>query len=96
VLVRPRGATGFDAEGGVAHSLIGRAAYTLDRVRTITVEGAARQNGQGLYIRGEFSELYGQHWRLTFAAAAIHGQSDDFFGQYQRNSHGSATLRLSF
>jgi hypothetical protein len=86
----------FAAERGVARSIIGRASYTVDPRRTVAIEAAARQNGRGLYTKGEFSEAFGQHWRLTLAGVGIAGKDDDFLGQYHRNSHVSATLRFSF
>ncbi|MEO7189554.1 MAG: hypothetical protein ABI051_00710 [Vicinamibacterales bacterium] len=96
VVTRSRDRVPFAAERGVARSIIGRASYTIDPRRSLEVEGAVRQNGHGLYVKGEFSQTFGRHWRLTVAAAGIGGKADDFLGQYQRNSHGSATLRLSF
>jgi hypothetical protein len=86
----------FPAERGVARSILGRASYTIDPRRSFELEGAARQNGEGVYAKGEFSQTLGGHWRLTLAAAAIAGKDHDFLGQYQRNSHASATLRLSY
>ena len=80
----------------MARSIIGRASYTVDPRRTIAAEAAVRQNGRGLYTKGEFSEAFGQHWRLTLAAVGIAGNDDDFLGQYHRNSHASMAFRLSF
>ena len=96
IVTKSRGLTSFPAERGVAHSIIGRASYTIDPRRSLTIEGAVRRNGHGAYTRGEFSQILGKHVRLTLAAAGIGGQDDDFLGQYQRNSHASATLRLSY
>jgi hypothetical protein len=96
VVTTARALTPFAAERGVAHSIIGRASYTIDPRRSIEIEGAARRNGRGLYAKGEYSQTFGRHWRLTLAAAGIGGKDDDFLGQYQRNSHASATLRLSY
>ena len=86
----------FGAERGVARSVIGRASFTIDPRRSLEIEGAARQNGGGLYAKGEYSQTFGRLWRLTLSAAGIAGKDDDFLGQYQRNSHVSATLRLSY
>ena len=80
----------------MARSIIGKVSYAIDPRRTVSIEGAARQDGHGLYARGEYSQIFGQHWRLTLAAIGIGGKDDDFLGQYRRNSHASATLRLSF
>lgn len=86
----------FAAERGIARSIIGRASYTVNPRRSVAIEGAARQDGRGVYTKGEFSEAFGRHWRLTLAATGIWGEADDFLGQYRRNSHASATLRLSY
>jgi hypothetical protein len=96
VVTNDRGSLTFPAERGVARSIIGRASYTIDARRSFEIEGAARQDGHGVYAKGQFSETFGRHWRLTLAAAGIGGKDDDFLGQYKRNSHASATLRLSF
>jgi hypothetical protein len=86
----------FAAERGVARSIIGRASYTVDPRRTVAIEAAVRQNGQGLYSKADYSQTFGQHWRLTVAGVVLAGDSADFLGQYQRNSHMSAAVRLSF
>ena len=96
VVTASRPGLSFGAERGVAKSLIGRASYTVDPRRSVALEGAVRQNGAGYYTKGEFSETFGQHWRLTLAAIGIGGHSDDFLGQYHRNSHASVGLRFSF
>lgn len=96
VVTESRARSPFAAERGVAHSIIGHASYTIDPRRHVEIEGAGRRNGRGVYVRGEFSQTFGRHWRLTVAAAGIGGKDDDFLGQYQRNSHVSATLRLSY
>jgi len=86
----------FAAERGLARSIIGRASYAIDPRRTVTIEGAVRQDGNGFYARGEFSQAFGQHWRLTLAGVGLGGEDDDFLGQFQRNSHIFAALRLSY
>jgi hypothetical protein len=55
-----------------------------------------RQTVDGFYVRIEYSQARGEHWRTTIAGAAIAGQSDDFLGQYHRNSHVTASVRYSF
>lgn len=96
IVTTTRETSSFDAERGIARSIIGRASYTIDPRRTVTFEGAARQDGSGFYAKSEFSQTFGRHWRLTLAAAGLAGDDDDFLGQYHRNSHASATLRLSY
>ncbi len=96
VVTETREGVAFGAERGVARSFIGRASYTVDPRRTVSIEGAVRQDGAGFYAKGEFSEAFGQHWRLTLAGIGLGGSDDDFLGQYRRNSHVSLSLRLSF
>jgi UDP-N-acetylglucosamine 2-epimerase (non-hydrolysing) len=49
----------FDPERGIARSILGRASYTVDPQRTVTIEGAVRQNGDAQYVKGEFSQGLG-------------------------------------
>jgi hypothetical protein len=62
----------------------------------LTFEGAVRQNGDGVYAKAEYSQARGQHWRATVSGVAIAGHTDDFLGQYRRNSHVAVALRYSF
>jgi hypothetical protein len=86
----------FAPDRGLARSFVGRASYTIDTNRTLAFEAALRQTGDGFYVRIEYSQARGEHWRTTIAGAAIAGQSDDFLGQYHRNSHVTASVRYSF
>jgi hypothetical protein len=86
----------FAPDRGTARSIIGRAAYTVDPRREIAIEGAVRQSGHGFYVKGDYSQAFGQHWRMTLAAVGLAGEEDDFLGQFHRNSHGSIALRFSF
>jgi hypothetical protein len=86
----------FAPDEGVAKSFIGRAAYTVDPTKSVTFEGAIRQSGDGAYVKGEFSNAFASHWRVTFTGVAIRGEDTDFIGQYHRNSNVSMTLRVSF
>ena len=86
----------FSPDRGMAKSIIGRASYAVDPRRTVIIEGAARQSGDGFYARAEYSHSFARYWRLTFAGAGIWGEPGDFLGQYERNSHVSAALRFSF
>jgi hypothetical protein len=94
VITKSGGSFSFAPDRGIARSILGRATYTVDPRRTVAIEGAARQNGG--YIKGEYSQSFGQHWRLTLTGVGIGGQPNDFLGQYKRNSHGSLALRFSF
>lgn len=96
VVTNDRGTFRFGPDEGVAKSFIGRVAYTLGPQRSVAIEGAARQSGDGLYVKGEFSEAIGQHWRVTFAGVGLRGNESDFLGQYRHNSNVSVALRFSY
>jgi hypothetical protein len=96
VVTTPGDTFAFALDRGLAKSIIGRASYTVDPRRTVTVEGAANQSGRGFYAKGEYSEAVGQHLRLTLTTVYITGKDDNFIGQYRMNSHGAVTLRFSF
>ncbi len=86
----------FAPDRGMTRSFVGRASYTIDTNRSLAFEMALRQTGDGLYTRAEYSQARGEHWRTTVAAAVLAGHSDDFLGQYHRNSHVTASVRYSF
>lgn len=86
----------FAPDRGLTETLGGRAAYTIDVNRSVSIEGAVRQNGDGAYVRGEYSRAYGQHWRVIAAGVLIRGALTDFLGQFRRNSNAALTLRYSF
>ena len=77
-------------------ALLGRAGYTIDTNRSLAIEGAVRQNGDGSWLRFEYSQASGQHLRLTARATWIRGVPTDFFGRYAKNSNVAATIRYSF
>jgi len=91
-----RATVSFAPDRGMTRSLVGRASYTIDPVRTLAFETAVRQNGDGVYGKVEYSQARGQHWRTTVTVVGIGGHSDDFLGQYRRNSHVALVLRYSF
>lgn len=95
-VLESRVAGAFAPDRGLARSIIGRAAYTLDPTRTVVFEGAARRKGDGFYGKLEYSQALSQRWRLTLTGVGLAGDADDFLGQYRRNSHGSITVRFSF
>jgi hypothetical protein len=76
--------------------VVARAAYTVDVNRTVAFEAVVRQNGDGAYLKGEYSQALGQHWRATAGLALLRGDANDFLGQYSRNSHAILSLRYSF
>jgi hypothetical protein len=49
-----------------------------------------------LYLKAEYSQALGQHWRATAGFALLRDDPTDFLGQYRRNSHAILTLRYSF
>ena len=91
-----RSALAFAPDRGMTKSIVARASYTLDANRSLAMETAVRQNGDGVYVKAEYSQARGQHWRAAVTSVAIAGHSDDFLGQYHRNSHVALTLRYSF
>jgi len=96
VVTTARDAFRFAPDRGVARSILGRVSYTVDPRRTVSVEGAARQSGDGYYLKGEYSQAVGQHVRLTGAGVVLAGNQADFLGQFRRNSNVSGALRVSF
>jgi hypothetical protein len=91
-----RGVFSFAPDRGIAKSVLGRAAYTVDPRRTIAIEAAVRQSGDGLYIKGEYSQAFAQHWRLTLTGVGIEGEPGDFLGQFNHNSNVAIAVRFSF
>jgi hypothetical protein len=91
-----RSTFGFSPVRGFARSLVGLASYTIDTNRTISFQGVVRQNGEGLWLRAEYSQALGQHLRATVGFALIRGDPGDFLGQYRRNSHAIIGFRYSF
>jgi hypothetical protein len=96
IVTARRAVATFAPDRGLTRSIVGRASYTIDPARSVTFESAVRQNGDGVYANGEYSQARGQHWRATVTAVAIGGHSEDFLGQYRRNSHMGVALRYSF
>jgi len=86
----------FSPDRGLTKTLLGRAGYTIDANRSIAVEAAVRQNGDGTWARFEYSRAAGQHWRATANFVLLRGKMGDFLGQYHRNSHLLLILRYSF
>ena len=96
VVTQKRMAAGFAPDRGLTRAFLGRAGYNIDANRSVALETAVRQNGDGLWLRLEYSQAFGNHWRATAGATLIRGAADDFLGQYDRNSHISVVLRYSF
>jgi len=86
----------FAPDRGFARAFLGRAGYTIDTNRGVSLETVVRQNGKGSWTKFEYSQAFGQHWRATAGFAWIRGDAGDFLGQYHRNSHALLSLRYSF
>jgi len=86
----------FAPDRGLTKTILGRAGYTIDTNRSVAIETAIRQNGDGLWLKGEYSQAFGQHWRATLNLTLIRGEIGDFLGQYRRNSHALLVVRYSF
>ncbi len=86
----------FSPELGFARAILSHAQYTIDSNRNLAVDAAIRQNGQGSWLRAEYSQAFGQHWRATAGYSWIRGEDGDFLGQYHRNSFALLALRYSF
>jgi hypothetical protein len=86
----------FALDRGLAGSFLGRASYTIDVNRSVAFEGAVRQNGNGLWLKAEYSQAAGQHLRATLRGNLIRGDESDFLGKYRLNSNVAIVLRYSF
>ena len=84
----------FAPDRGFAKSFVGHAGLTIDANRSAALEASVRAAGS--FVRLEYSQLFGQHWRATAGIVWIRGDMTDFIGQYHRNSYASWTVRYSF
>jgi len=89
------GAT-YSPTRGEARSFVAHVGYTIDASRSFSFEAVIRQNGGGLYLKPEYTQAFGQHWRVTAGFAVIRGSDTDFLGQYHRNSNALVAVRYSF
>jgi hypothetical protein len=96
VVTEHRSIFDFAPDRGLTSAFLGRAGYTIDTNRSVALETAIRQNGQGMWAKVEYSQAIGAHWRATAGFTLIRGDESDFLGQYRRNSHGMLALRYSF
>jgi hypothetical protein len=95
-IVRQRSPADFNPERGLARAFVAHAGYTIDTNRSVNFEAIVRQNGRGEWVKAEYSQAFGQHWRATITLGLIRGEPDDFLGQYWRNSYGILWFRYSF
>src|SRR5205085_2402518 len=86
----------FAPDRGLTRAIVGRASYTIDVNRTVSFETAVRQDGDGAYIKTEYSQARGAHWRGTLGGTLIRGMPGDFIGQFRLNSHFRVAVRYSF
>ena len=86
----------FAPDRGLTRAFLGRAGYTIDATRSVALETAVRQNGEGVWAKLEYTQAFREHWRLTAGFTWIRGAAGDFLGQYHRNSHASLAVRYSF
>jgi len=91
-----RSTIGFSPIRGFARSIVAHAAYTIDTNRSVTFESVVRQDLRGAWLRAEYSQALGQHFRATAAFALIRGDPADFIGQYRLNSNALLSFRYSF
>ena len=84
----------FTPDRGFAKSFVGQATLTIDVNRSLNLEAAVRAAGS--FVRLEYSQALGEHWRVTPGIAWIRGDMTDFLGQYHRNSYASLAVRYSF
>ncbi len=86
----------FAPDRGLAKAFLLRAAYAIDTNRAIAGEAAIRQNGDGAWVKGEYTQTLSTHWQARASLTLIRGGANDFLGQYRRNSHAILALRYSF
>jgi hypothetical protein len=91
-----RGAVGFNADRGLAGTIIARAQYALGGDRSFILESITRHNGDGTYGKIEYSRVAARNLRVALRFVAIGGTLADYFGQYRRNSFAGANARYSF
>lgn len=96
VVTERRSTFDFAPDRGLTRAFLGRAGFTIDATSDISFEAAVRHNLDGVWIKGQYSEAVGSHWRMTLAGAVVGGDERDFIGQYRRNSHLLLTARYSF
>ena len=79
----------------IVTSPVDATALSLDVNRSIAFETAVRQNGDGGYVKAEYSQARGAHWRANVSGSLLRGEPEDFLGQYRLNSHLTLALRYS-
>ena len=78
VVTARRAVANFAPDRGLTRAIVARAGYTIDSNRSVAVEGAVRQDGQGVYSKVEYSQARGQHWRATINGIVIAAAATTF------------------
>lgn len=86
----------FAPDRGLAKAVLTRVSYTIDPQKSIAAEAAIRQNGDGAWLKSEYTQTLSSHWQARASFTLIRGRASDFIGQYRRNSHAILALRYSF
>ena len=86
----------FAPDRGLAKAVLTRVSYTIDPQKSLAAEAAIRQNGDGAWLKAEYTQTLSNHWQARASFTLIRGRAQDFIGQYQRNSHAILALRYSF
>lgn len=90
-----RGGFIFAPDRGMARAFLAHASYSIDINRGLTLEGALRRNGDGFWLKAEYTQAIGRSLRATASFTVIRGSPQDFFGQYSNNSFGALSRRYS-
>jgi hypothetical protein len=86
----------FAPDRGLAKAFLTRVSYTINAEKSVAVEAALRQNGDGAWLKAEYTQTLSNHWQARASMTLIRGNTNDFLGQYRRNSHAVLALRYSF
>jgi hypothetical protein len=86
----------FAFDRALTRTFLGRASYTIDATRSLAFEGVVRRDGSGGWVKAEYSQAFGQHWRTTLRGDVLGGEDLDFFGRYRRNSNLRLAVRYSY
>jgi hypothetical protein len=62
----------------------------------VSAEAALRQNGEGAWVKAEYTQTLSTNWQARASMTLIRGNTNDFLGQYRRNSHAILGLRYNF
>ena len=95
-VTRRRNPANFAPDRGLAKAFLFRGSYTIDSRRSAAAEAAIRQNGDGAWLKGEYTHMLSKNWQARVSFSLIRGKSSDFLGQYNRNSHALLAFRYSF